>query len=50
VFNEIIRTWKDERKIFDTPEAAREYIQKQIAAKPARIMEVYRDRRHVLGS
>lgn len=50
VLNEVICTWKDERKIFDTPEAAQEYIEKQIAPKPARIMEVYRDRRRVLAS
>lgn len=48
VFDDRFQVWKDERKIFDTAAGARSYIEESLAPRPARIMVVERDSRHVL--
>ncbi len=48
VFNETFQTWKDERKVFGTVEAARVHIAQSLASAKARIMVVHRDHRYVL--
>jgi cytochrome P450 len=50
VFNETVQSWKDERKIFQTIDAAADYIRQEIAPRRARIMVVERTGRHVLTS
>lgn len=50
VFNETVQSWKDERTVFETTEAAQDYIAKKVAPKRARIMVVERTGRHVLIS
>ena len=48
VFDDRFQVWKDERKIFDTAEAARNFIEEFIAPRVARIMIVERNTRSVL--
>jgi hypothetical protein len=49
VFNEILKSWKDEQKVFNTVEAAQDHIAKKIAPQASRIMVVERSHRYVLG-
>lgn len=48
IYDEMVKVWKDERKAFDTLEAARDHIEKEIAPRTARIVVVERDSRQVL--
>ncbi|HEV3467760.1 MAG TPA: hypothetical protein VG148_00450 [Pyrinomonadaceae bacterium] len=48
VFDARFQVWKDERKVFDTAAEARRHIEESVAPRPARIMVVERDSRHVL--
>ena len=50
VFDEIINSWKDERKAFDTVEAAREHIAGHVFPRAARIVVVESTGRHALES
>jgi hypothetical protein len=50
VFDQVINSWKDERKVFDSVENAREYIAQKIAPRIAHIVVVEKTGRHVLGS
>jgi hypothetical protein len=50
VFDEIVESWKDERKTFETVEAAHEYIAKVILLPAARVVVVESTGRHVLDS
>ena len=49
VFDEVVNSWKDERKIFDTPKAARDYIAKETTSQAARILVIEANGRHVLN-
>jgi len=49
VFNEIVKSWKDERIVFDTINAAQDHIEKKVTPRLARIIVVAREGRHVLG-
>ena len=48
VFDDRIQVWKDERKVFDTAEDARKYIEETLAPRTARIMVIERNTRYVL--
>ena len=48
VFDESIKVWRDERKVFNTAEEAQDFIDKEISPQTARVMVVERDKRHVL--
>ncbi len=48
VFNETFQCWKDERKVFETADAAREHIASEISPRAARVVHVERESRHVL--
>jgi hypothetical protein len=50
VYDELVKVWKDERKVFDTVEAAQGHINNALVNKSARIIVVERDSRHVLDS
>lgn len=50
VLDEIINSWKDERKPFDTVDEAQEHIAKNISPKAARIIIVESNGRRVLES
>jgi hypothetical protein len=50
VFDETVKSWKDERKVFKTVEAAQDYITRKIAPRPARIIVVEHGGRHVLNT
>lgn len=48
VFDHTVNSWKDERKVFDTIEAAQAYIEDRIAPQAARILVIETKGRHVL--
>ena len=48
VFNEVLQSWKDERKVFESVEGAQEHITRNIAPRQARIMTIQREYRHPL--
>ncbi|MCI0487657.1 MAG: hypothetical protein L0229_13780 [Blastocatellia bacterium] len=50
VFDDVVSSWKDERRAFDTVEAAQEYIAEKVAPMSARIVIVERDGRRVLDT
>jgi hypothetical protein len=49
-FDDVVQVWKDERKVFDTVEAAQAHIKNELDDKTARIMVVERNSRYVLDS
>jgi len=50
VYDVIFKSWIDEQKIFDTVEAAHDYIQIKKALRETRIIVVESNRRYVLDS
>ncbi len=48
VFDDHLQVWKDERKVFDTSDAAQNFIEEFIAPRLARIMVIERNTRYVL--
>ena len=48
VFDQTVNSWKDERKVFDTVQAAQHYIADEIAPRSARIMVIENKGRHLL--
>jgi hypothetical protein len=48
VYNDMMKSWKDTGKVFDTIEQAKDYIADVLISRSARIMVVERDRRYVL--
>jgi len=50
VFDQTVNSWKDERRVFDTVEAAQSYIADEIAPHAARILVIETKGRHVLDS
>lgn len=48
VFNNIFKSWKDERQAFDTIKEAKEYISKKLSSLSTRIIVVEEKDRYVL--
>ncbi|MEK6324371.1 MAG: hypothetical protein AABN33_22255 [Acidobacteriota bacterium] len=49
-FDPVVNSWKDERKIFDTIEAAQSYIAEEMGPQASRILVIETSGRRVLNS
>jgi hypothetical protein len=47
-FDQVVKSWKDERKIFDTVEAAQSYIDEEMGPQASRILIIETNGRRVL--